>query len=100
MYADKKTSSIKRAMAEVLRRRKIQAAYNKTHGLTPQPIVKEIREWLFNSKKEGASTEFWLIQDKNLLEKEMKIAAKNLDFERAAELRDLLKNLKSAKGNI
>ena len=87
-------------MAEILRRRKIQAAYNKTHGITPQPIVKEIREWLFNSKKEGASTEFWLVQDKNLLEKEMKIAARNLDFERAAEIRDLLKKLTKEKKGI
>ena len=100
MYADKKTSSIKRAMAEILRRRNIQEEYNQKHGITPQPIVKAIKDWPFLSKKNEVSAEFWLVHDKNLLEKEMKIAAKNLDFERAAELRDLLKNLKNAKGNI
>ncbi len=106
MYADKKTSSIKRAITEIKRRRNIQAKYNKKHGITPQQIMKAIKEWPFLSKlselskKKEVSAEFWLVHDKNLIEKEMKIAAKNLDFERAAELRDLLKNLKSAKGNI
>ena len=103
MYADKKTSSIKRAMAEIMRRRKIQERYNKEHGITPQQIIKAIKDWPFLSKlsKRGEiSAEFWLIHDKNLIEKEMKIAAKNLNFERAAELRDLLKSLKSDKGKI
>ena len=100
MYADKKTSSIKRAMAEIMRRRKIQEIYNKKHSITPQQIIKAIKEWPFLSKKNEVSTEFWLVHDKNLIEKEMKIAAKNLDFERAAELRDLLKNLKNDKGNM
>ncbi|MFH1780867.1 MAG: excinuclease ABC subunit UvrB [Candidatus Nealsonbacteria bacterium] len=100
MYADKKTSSMNRAIREITRRRKIQSSYNKTHGITPQPIIKEIREWLFSAKKEGALTEFWLIQDKKLLEKEMKIAAHNLDFERAAELRDLIKTLTKDKKSI
>ena len=103
MYADKKTSSIKRAMAEIMRRRKIQERYNKEHGITPQQIIKAIKDWPFLSKlsKRGEiSAEFWLIHDKNLIEKEMKIAAKNLNFERAVELRDLLKSLKSDKGKI
>lgn len=91
---------MKRAMAEVLRRRNIQATYNKKHGLIPQAIVKEVRDWPFASKKNEVSAEFWLIKDKKLLEKEMKIAARNLDFERAAELRDLLKNLKDVKDNM
>ena len=103
MYADKKTSSIKRATVEIIRRRNIQERYNKEHGITPQQIMKAIKDWPFLSKlskKKEISAEFWLVHDKNLIEKEMKIAAKNLDFERAAELRDLLKNLKSDKGNI
>jgi len=100
MYADKKTSSIKRATAEIIRRRKIQEIYNKKHGITPQQIIKAINDWPFLSKRKDISAEFWLAHDKNLIEKEMKIAAKNLDFERAAELRDLLKNMKNAKGNI
>ncbi|MFH1423620.1 MAG: excinuclease ABC subunit UvrB [Candidatus Nealsonbacteria bacterium] len=103
MYADKETSSIKRAMAEIMRRRKIQEAYNKKHGITPQQIIKAIKDWPFLSelsKKKEISAEFWLIQDKKLLEKEMKIAARNLDFERAAEIRDLLKNLTKEKKSI
>ena len=97
MYADKKTSSIKGAINEVARRRKIQETYNKKQGITPQSIIKEIRDWPFALKKKEVASEFWLIQDKKLLEKEMKIAAKNLDFERAAEIRDLIKNLKNGK---
>lgn len=94
LYADKETKSMKNAIKEVNRRRKIQEEYNKVHGLTPKPIVKEIRDWSFATKKNEVSAEFWAVHDKKLLEKEMKIAAQNLDFERAAEIRDLLKNLK------
>ena len=93
MYADKKTSSMKRAINEVSRRRKIQEEYNKKHNITPSQIEKETRDWPFAFKKKEISSEFWMIQDKKLLEKEMKIAAKDLDFERAAELRNLIKNL-------
>ena len=94
MYADKKTLSIKKAIKEVLRRRKIQGEYNKKYGITPKAIVKEIREWPFVSKEKEVTAEFWIIQDKKLLEKEMKWAAKNLDFARAAKIRDLIKKLK------
>jgi len=94
LYADKITKSMKRAIEEVLRRRKIQQAYNKKHNIIPKPIIKEIREWPFGRKKEIAS-EFWLIRDIKLLEKEMKMAAKNFDFERAAEIRDLILRLRS-----
>ncbi len=100
MYADKKTSSMKRAITEVLRRRKIQEEYNKKYHIAPQPIVKEIREWLFSSRGKEVSAEFWLIKDKKILEKEMKIAARNLDFERAAEIRDLIKKLTKDKKSI
>jgi len=92
LYADKITSSIKKAIKEVERRRKIQEQYNKEHNITPKPIIKEIKEWLFKEKKEVLS-EFSFIHDKKLLEKEMKKAAQNLDFERAAEIRDLLKKM-------
>ncbi len=106
MYADKKTFSIKRAMAEIRRRRNIQEKYNRKYGITPQQIIKAIKDWPFLSelsklsKKKEISAEFWLIQDKNLLEKEMAIAARNLDFERAAEIRDLLKKLTKDKKGI
>jgi len=95
MYADKKTSSIKRAVAEIKRRRNIQEKYNKEHKITPQQIIKAIKDWPFLPKKDEISAEFWLVHDKNLLEKEMNIAAKNLDFERAAKIRDLIKKIKS-----
>ncbi len=93
LYADKTTMSMHVAINEINRRRKIQEAYNKKHHLKPTAIIKDIRDWGF-SKPEDVAMEFDLVQDKNLLKKEMKIAAKNLDFERAAELRDLIKNFK------
>ncbi len=89
LYADKVTGSMQAAIDEVKRRRKIQEAYNKKHHIKPEAIIKDIRDWGF-SKKEDVIEEFYLINDKKLLEKEMKTAAKNLDFERAAELRDLI----------
>ncbi len=91
LYADRITGSMKRAIAEVKRRRKIQENYNKKHKISPKPIVKEIRDWPFASKEKGVASEFWAIRDAKLLEKEMREAAKNLDFERAAEIRDLIK---------
>jgi excinuclease ABC subunit B len=100
MYADRVTGSIKKATEEVLRRRKIQKEYNEVHAITPRPIVKEIREWLFVSKEKRVKSEFGVIRDIKLLEKEMKAAAKNLDFERAAEIRDLIKEIKSGKENM
>lgn len=93
LYADKTTMSMQSAIKEINRRRKIQQAYNKKHEITPRTIVTDIRDWGF-SKKEGVAEEFWVVHDKKLLEKEMKTAAKNLDFERAAEIRDLIKKLK------
>jgi len=96
LYADKETFSMKNAIKEINRRRKIQEAYNKKNKITPTTIVSGIREWGFSSAsttpgQDNISEEFFAIHDKKLLEKEMKIAAKNLDFERAAELRDLIK---------
>ena len=82
------------AIKEVERRRRIQIDYNKKYQITPKPIIKEIRAWPFTSKKENVLTEFWIIKDKKLLEREMKKAARNLDFKRAAEIRDLIKKLK------
>ena len=95
LYADEITKSMRRAIAEVKRRRKIQLEYNKKHKITPKPIIKPIREWPFAKREREISSEFWMIQDKELLEKEMKEAAKNLDFERAAQIRDLLKKIKT-----
>ena len=100
LYADKITKSMASAIKEVERRKEIQSEYNKKYGITPKPIVKEIRDWPFTPKTKEISSEFWMIRDEKLLEKEMKEAAKNLDFERAAEIRDLIKKLKSGKDKL
>ncbi len=94
LYADKITKSIKAAIKEIERRRKIQEDYNKKYKIAQKPIIKEIREWIFAKKEKQVASEFWMIQDKKLLEKEMREAARNLNFERAAEIRDLIKELK------
>jgi excinuclease ABC subunit B len=99
LYADKITQSMEKAIKEIERRRKIQLEYNKEHHIVPQSIKKGIRSWPFGSKKNEVFSELWMIKDKKLLEKEMKIAAKNLDFERAAHIRDLIKKLTSRKSN-
>jgi excinuclease ABC subunit B len=84
---------MKEAINEINRRRKIQETYNKKNKITPQAIIKDIRDWGL-SKKEDVAEEFEAIHDRKILEKEMKEAAKNLDFERAAQLRDLLQKKK------
>ena len=95
LYADKITGSMKRAIKEIERRRKIQVKHNKIHGIVPRPIVKPIRDWPFMTKEKEVFSEFRLVRDKKLLEREMKTAARNLDFERAAEIRDLILQLRS-----
>lgn len=106
MYADKITDSMRVALDETERRRKIQIEYNETHGITPTTIKKEIRDVI--------SAEVEIKEDKNIeqsgtvkltkkerealkekLEKDMKEAAKNLDFETATELRDALFELEA-----
>jgi len=96
LYADKMTFSMQSAIGEINRRRKIQEAYNKKNNITPKTIITDIRDWGF-SKKEDIAEEFFAVHDKKLLEKEMKQAAKNLDFERAAEIRDLISKIKLKK---
>ncbi len=98
LYADKTTFSMQAAIDEINRRRKIQEAYNKKNKIAPKAIIKDIRDWGFSknpsasSGQESIASEFFAVHDKKLLEKEMKIAAKNLDFERAAKIRDLINN--------
>jgi excinuclease ABC subunit B len=99
LYADKKTTSMKAAITEISRRRKIQEKYNKKNNITPTGINKEIRSWDFGQKEKEVLSEFWMVRDEKILKKEMQKAAENLDFERAAEIRDLIKNLKSGKKN-
>jgi excinuclease ABC subunit B len=93
LYADQTTRSMAEAIKEISRRRKIQEKYNKRRGITPRPIVKEIRDWSFG-RKEKTTPEFGTIRDIKLLKKEMAAALRFLDFERAADIRDLIKKLK------
>jgi excinuclease ABC subunit B len=107
MYADTITKSMEIAINETKRRRAIQEAYNKEHGIVPQTVKKEIRDVIratyaaeeqetYEAKKDYSKLtkkeREKLIAD---LEREMKEAAKALDFERAAELRDLILELKA-----
>ena len=100
MYADKITDSMDYAIKETARRRKIQIEYNKEHNITPTTIKKEIREVISNiddkkDKKPKKLTKKELAKNIEKIEEEMRDAAKNLDFERAMELRDILFEMKS-----
>ena len=112
MYADSVTDSMERAISETYRRREVQLAYNKEHGIVPQTIKKDVREILEISTKEHteklgkgkkrmSQTELRLTIEK--LTAEMKNAAQILEFEHAAYLRDKIKKLKeqySANPNL
>lgn len=107
MYADNRTESMQKAIDETMRRRSIQEAYNKEHHIVPKTIKKEIRELISITKTAKVAEEpfdfkhyqEYSKEEKELmlakLEKEMKDAAKALDFERAATLRDTILELKS-----
>ena len=99
MYADTVTESMRFAVDETNRRRAVQAAYNEAHGITPQSIQKEVRDLIRISKKADKITnsiekDYESMSDKELealiakLSKKMHTAAAELNFERAAELRD------------
>lgn len=108
MYADRMTDSMQKAIDETTRRRTIQAAYNEEHGITPITIQKKIRDVIRATVAAEEAEEYvskaaagkkLKKEDRvkliTLLEKEMKEAAKALDFERAAELRDTVLELKA-----
>ena len=102
MYADYISDAMNKAINETKRRRSIQEAYNKEHNIIPTTIKKEIREVISNYKEvEDTKPEKMTKEEKiNLIlkvEEEMKEAAKNLEFERATELRDILFELKGQK---
>ena len=111
MYADTITDSMRAALDETQRRREVQMAYNKEHGITPKTIQKAVRDLISVSKKVAAS-ELQMEKDpesmseKELeklikeLEKQMKKAAADLNFEAAAELRDKLIELKKTLQEI
>lgn len=108
MYADKITDSMQKAMDETNRRRSVQQEYNEKHGITPQTIRKEVRD-VIQATIAAEAPEVYESETKEMkkmtkkekqkviekMEKEMKQAAKNLDFEKAAELRDVLLELKA-----
>jgi excinuclease ABC subunit B len=107
MYADTITDSMRKAIDETERRRRIQQEYNEKHGITPQTVRKAVREVIEATKVAEEKAPYGKALDvrsmgkkerRNLisrLEKEMKEAARKLEFERAAELRDMIIELKA-----
>ncbi len=101
MYGDKITDSMNDAIEETKRRRKIQEEYNIKNNITPTTIKKEIREVISNIDLDNENNKTKKLTKKEIeknieeLEQEMREAAKNLDFERAMELRDILFEMKS-----
>ena len=105
MYADHVTNSMQRAIDETDRRRAVQQAYNAEHGITPTSIQKKVRDLIQTTKVAESPVPYEAKQLKKLtkketlalvakLEKDMRTAAKNLEFERAAELRDMIFELR------
>jgi len=106
MYADRITGSMERAINETNRRREIQAKYNVTNNITPKSIIKSVREVI---EATSAAEETGKYETKNKdkfedianyiieLEKDMLAAAENLEFEKAAQIRDEIKELKNKK---
>ncbi|HKG14920.1 MAG TPA: helicase-related protein, partial [Pyrinomonadaceae bacterium] len=107
LYADKMTDSMRRAIGETERRRTIQEEYNREHGITPRTIIKSIESTLVTAYEADyfkIPLELEAIEDYSAanieatiarLEHEMRAAAKNLEFERAAEMRDRIKYLRA-----
>ena len=100
MYADTISDSINEAITETNRRRKIQEEYNIKHNIVPKTILKEIPEVISNEAEEKVIHEEKLSKKEKLdlidnLTKEMKLAAANLDFERAMSLRDIIFDIES-----
>jgi len=107
MYADTITQSMARAISETNRRRKIQLEYNRKHGIVPTTIKKSVRDVIEATKVAEEPADY--LPDKDVtkmskkelkklveeLEKQMKEAAKNLEFEKAAKLRDLIFEIKA-----
>jgi len=110
LYADRVTDSMSRAMGETDRRRRKQVAYNEAHGITPKGVSKRIKDMIEGvydhdearsqlkaaqaQERYDAMDEKALTREVKQVEKDMLDAARNLEFERAAQLRDRLKALK------
>ena len=103
MYADALTESMEKAISETNRRRKIQQEYNEEHGITPKTIKKSVREVIKATIVEDVSAKYNINKDEsiediiNKLTDEMLKAASNMEFEKAAELRDKIKELDNMK---
>ena len=101
MYADELTESMEKAISETNRRRKIQEQYNKENGITPQTIRKSVRDVIKATIVEDVQSEYEIRKDEsiediiNKLTEQMLIHAKNMEFEKAAELRDKIKELEN-----
>ena len=106
MYADHITDSMDKAISETNRRRAIQEKYNEEHHIIPKTIIKEIKEPIGLQSNQDKLEDYIHSKDKKMakkskeelirsLEKEMKQAAKDLDFEQAATLRDIILELRS-----
>ena len=99
MYADELTESMEKAIDETNRRRTIQKEYNKEHGITPQTINKGIRELIKASIVEDVNSKYGINKDESVeemitkLTDEMLKCAADMEFEKAAELRDKIKEL-------
>lgn len=105
LYADNITGSIERAVNETNRRRKLQMEFNEQHGIIPQTIRKALQRELVEVDDTVVPEALVLAEDRSEkevagmiidLEAEMHLAAKNLEFERAAELRDMIKELRTS----
>ncbi|MDN5347529.1 MAG: excinuclease subunit [Clostridia bacterium] len=111
MYADTITESMRRAIEETNRRREIQMEYNRKHGITPQTVQKAVRDIIEATRAAEERATYRVVRQPgkkmskreltkliSSLEKEMRAAAKRLEFERAAELRDAILELKQQAG--
>ena len=101
MYADELTESMEKAISETNRRRKIQEEYNKEHGITPKTIQKSVRDAIKAGIIEEAESKYNICKDEsieqviNKLTDEMLKYAANMEFEKAAEIRDQIKELEN-----
>ena len=104
MYADRITDAMKKALSETERRRGIQTAYNTKHGITPQSIIKAIKDIAMEHSKKEKRGERHIDPTKvpreelgrfiSELESQMDLASQNLEFEKAADLRDEIEEIK------